>query len=162
MLLERGGVFERFPNLRIVVCHCGGCLRRIIEAGDVFDATKPITDKGNVCEPSGEAAGGQVGASNKEIPERLDLSRNLFFDTCAYDPWFLSAAIRQRGPKQMVFGTEAPGAGSATRNPQTGKPADDVLATLNSLEFLTEAETLAMVHHNPRRVFPLIEKLGLF
>lgn len=162
MLLERGKVFERFPKLRIVVCHCGGGLRRILDIGDTFDATKPTDAAGNLCDASGELAGGQVGGTNKEVLARADLSGNLFFDTCAYDPWFLSAAIRQRGPARMVFGTEAPGAGSATRNPQTGRPADDVLATLNMLEFLSDQDKFAMIHDNPRRVFPLIEKLGLF
>ena len=44
---------------------------------------------------------------------RPDLSDNLFFDTCAYDPHFLTAALKQRGVPQMVFGTESPGSGSA-------------------------------------------------
>lgn len=161
MLLERGRVFERFPKLRIVVCHCGGCPRRILDVGDPFDAMKPHGDD-NICAPSGDQAGGQVGASNKEIRARADLSNNLFFDTCAYDPWFLAAAIHQRGPKQMVFGTEAPGAGSAALNPATGKPVDDVLATMQTFDFLDDQERIGILHHNPRRVFPLIEKLGLF
>jgi predicted TIM-barrel fold metal-dependent hydrolase len=162
MLLERGRVFERFPRLRIVVCHCGGGLRRILDVGDVFDATRSANDPDNICQPSGERAGGQVGAGNREVEARADLSANLFFDTCAYDPWFLTAAIHLRGTKQMVFGTEAPGAGSAALNPQTGKPVDDVLATLNTFDFLSEAEKTSILHHNPRRVFPLLEKLGLF
>ena len=46
-------MFERFPELRVIVCHCGGGLDR-------FTKTDP------------------------HLPQK-DLSKNLFFDTCAYD-----------------------------------------------------------------------------
>jgi hypothetical protein len=85
---------------------------------------------------------------------RLDLSNNLFFDTCAYDPHFLAAAIRQRGVSQMVFGTEVPGTSSDIFNPALNRPVDDVLALLASFSFLLPAHLLDIVHHNPRRVFP--------
>lgn len=158
LLLEHGDVFRRFPKLRIVVCHCGGCLRRLLELGEVADATKPH-GPGNVVQASGEQAGGQVGTGAGKVaalPKRPDWSRNLFFDTCAYDSWFLAAAIRQRGPAQMAFGTEAPGSGSAALNPLTGKPADDVLSTIESFDFITDQQKLDIVHYNPQRIFPLL------
>ena len=68
---------------------------------------------------------------------------------------------RQRGPSQMVFGTEVPGSGSAAFNPQTDRPADDVLAILDHFDFLSEAQTLDIVHHNPQRIFPLLRKTGV-
>ncbi len=40
----------------------------------------------------------------------------------------------------MVFGTEAPGSGTAILNPQTGKPSDDVLAIIDRFDFLTDAD----------------------
>ncbi len=62
----------------------------------------------------------------------------------------------------MVFGTETPGAGSAVINPQSGKAADDILATLESLDFLSNTDRVSLVHNNPLRVFPLIAgKAGL-
>ena len=159
LLYEHGDVFERFPKLRILVCHCGGALRRLLAIGDVVDATLP---QGAVIGPSGEQGGGQVGtliaspaaAAHAARPDRSD---NLFFDTCAYDPWFLGAAIRQNGPRRMVFGTEAPGSGTAIRNPDTGKASDDVLALLHGFDFLTEHDKKAIVHDNPLRVFPLLK-----
>jgi len=163
LLYEHGGVFRRFPQLRIVVCHCGGCLRRLLEVGDVVDATNPSQGADNRIGPSGEQGGGQVGAAFSTGPAtRPDLGDNLFFDTCAYDPWFLAAAIRQRGAGRMVFGTEAPGSGTAILNPQTGKASDDVLASIDRFDFLSEADRIAMVHDNPLRVFPLLKgKAGL-
>lgn len=163
MLFQRGTVFKRFPKLRIVVCHCGGCPRRVLQVGDVLDATNPSRGKDNVVVASGEAAGGQVGfAADKEAVVAPDVSKNLFFDTCAHDPWFLSAAIRQFGVSQMVFGTETPGSGSAGLNPMTGKPTDDILAMLESFDFLSDADRQALTYDNPKKVFPLIAgKAGL-
>jgi hypothetical protein len=54
----------------------------------------------------------------------------------------------------MVFGTEVPGSGSHLRNPETGKPADDVLALLDRLDFLTDEDRRKIIYDNPRRVFP--------
>ena len=61
MLLEHSDVFDRFPALKIMVCHCGGGLRRIMEKGDIVDASKESRGRDNVCYPSGEQGGGQVG-----------------------------------------------------------------------------------------------------
>ena len=84
------------------------------------------------------------------------MSGNLFFDSCAYDPVFLEAAIRQRGPDRMLFGTEVPGAGSGVMNPYTGKPSDDLLATIDAMSVLSAADRRAILHDNARRVFPLL------
>ena len=158
LLYEHGDVFKRFPKLRIVVCHCGGCLRRLLERGDIVDATKPADAPGNRIGATGEHGGGQTGATSglKEPTPRPDLLNNLFFDTCAYDPWFLGSAIRQYGPRRMVFGTEAPGSGTAIMNPETGKASDDVLATIERFDFLSDRDKIAMVHDNPLKVFPLL------
>ena len=86
-----------------------------------------------------------------------DLSNNLFFDTCAYDKYFLGAAIQQRGVGRMVFGTEAPGTGSGPINPDTGKPSDDLIPVLEAMDFLTDADRVKIVHDNPKRVFPLLK-----
>jgi predicted TIM-barrel fold metal-dependent hydrolase len=159
LLLERGDVFRRFPRLRIVICHCGGALRRLVATGDVLDANERRVES-NLVRASGERPGGSGGAPEPaaEAAAKPDVSANLFFDTCAYDPWFLAAAIRQRGVKQMAFGTEAPGSGTADVNPQTGKAADDLVATIDAIDFLSEGQKLELFHHNPRRIFPLLAR----
>jgi len=43
--------------------------------------------------------------TDPHLPQK-DLSRNLFFDTCAYESIFLEAAIKQRGVDRIVFGTD--------------------------------------------------------
>ena len=159
-LLERGTVFAEFPGLKIVVSHGGGAPRRLLADGDVLDATAPVPQ---LVTPSGEQPGGQVGivlgpASDPPHGGR-EHRENLFVDTCCYDPHFLAAVLRQRGPRQVVFGTEAPGSGGHLVNPATGCPADDMLATLRSLGFLTPEQLSAVVHDNPLRAFPLLAKV---
>lgn len=124
--LGHGDVFDRFPGLRVVVCHCGGALNRFIP-------------------------------SDPHLPQR-DLSNNLFFDTCALDPVFLEAAIKQRGVGQMCFGVEAPGSGRAVR-PETGRPGDDLLPILDSFPWLTEDDMRRILNENPGRVCPALTKV---
>jgi len=119
--LQHSDVFERFPKLKIVICHCGGALDRFLK-------TDPhLTQK--------------------------DLSNNLYYDTCAYDLDFLEAAIKQRTPARMLFGTEVPGSGKAIR-PETGRPGDDLLPLISALPFLSEEDKLNMFHHNALKVVP--------
>jgi predicted TIM-barrel fold metal-dependent hydrolase len=159
LLLEKSDVFARFPRLRIVVCHCGGAPRRMLEFGTRLDCTNPSFGPDNMIGDSGEVAGGQVGSlfkKEKQPPPNLDA--NLYFDTCAYDPHFLAAALKQRGAHRMVFGTEVPGSGSDLKNPRTGVGSDNVLALLDSFEFLSDTEKIDIVHYNPLRVFPRIDR----
>ena len=64
LLLENSDVFDKFPKLRIVICHCGGHLRRIIDEGQVIDASQPSRGPDNVV---GRIVDGQVAKWAKEI-----------------------------------------------------------------------------------------------
>jgi len=88
-----------------------------------------------------------------------DLSKNLFFDTCALDIDYLEAAIKQRTPSRMLFGTETPGSGGAIR-PETGKQSDDLVPIISAMKFLSEGEKLDIFHNNCRHVAPGFSKLG--
>ena len=88
-------------------------------------------------------------------PGAVDVTENLFFDTCAYDRWYLTAAFMQRGVGRMLFGTEAPGAGTNTINPETAKPSDDLVPVIDSLDFLTAEDKRKVFNENARSVFPL-------
>lgn len=125
--LSHGDVFERFPELKVVVCHAGGALDRFI-------------------------------ATDPHLAQK-DLSRNLFFDTCVHDIPYLTAAIKQRGVGRMLFGTEAPGSGSAVR-PETGKTADDLIPVIGALDFLSEQDKIAIFNRNPAAIFPAFERVA--
>lgn len=163
LLLEQNDVFERYPKLRVVVCHCGGALRRLLDKHQPLDAVEYERGADNLVRESGESSGGQVGLNvtwsyaGGSARVSSDLAHNLFFDTCAYDPYFIATAVRQRGPSRMLLGTEAPGAGTHLVNPQTGETADNLVATISGFDFLTEDEKLAIFHHNALRAFPLLQ-----
>jgi predicted TIM-barrel fold metal-dependent hydrolase len=125
-LYSRTDVFDTFPELRVIVCHCGGSLDRWIK-------------------------------TDPHMGQR-DTSKNLFFDTCAHDEKFLSAAFHQRGVDQMLFGTEAPGSGGAKR-PETGRPADDLVPVIAGLPELSDEDKLKVFNTNAKKVFPQLAKL---
>jgi predicted TIM-barrel fold metal-dependent hydrolase len=158
LLLENTDVFERFPKLKVLVCHCGGALRRLVYKGNPIDAVAHAKGAQNLYGDSGEFAGGQVGIAVQAGKKKsLDVSKNLFFDTCAYDRHFLAAAIRQRGVDRMAFGTEVPGTSSDVFDPELKRPVDDVLAILESFEFLDAGDISQMTYHNPLRMFPRLK-----
>jgi predicted TIM-barrel fold metal-dependent hydrolase len=125
-LYSRTDVFDKFPELRVIVCHCGGSLDRWIK-------------------------------TDPHMGQR-DTSKNLFFDTCAHDERFLSAAFHQRGVDQMLFGTEAPGSGGAKR-PETGRPADDLVPVIAGLPELSDEDKLKVLNTNAKKVFPQLANL---
>lgn len=153
LLLEHSNVFELFPHLKIIVCHCGGALRRTLAVGSKL--------RGRTVRASGEQGGGSVGIrvqrSDDEEAAEKDLSNNLFFDTCAYDPAFLEAAISQRGANRMLFGTEVPGTGTKVINPETERPSDDLLPVFDRMTFLSAQDKKNIFHDNALRVFPRLK-----
>jgi predicted TIM-barrel fold metal-dependent hydrolase len=122
-ILSHSDVFERFPGLQVVICHCGGALDRWI-------------------------------ATDPHLAQK-DLSNNLFYDTCAHDETYLAAAIKQRTPGRMCFGSEVPGSGGALR--ENGRPADDLVPIIAGYDFLSEADKELIFNGNPKRLFPGFE-----
>jgi predicted TIM-barrel fold metal-dependent hydrolase len=125
-LLGFSDVFDRYPELKVIVCHCGGALSRFAP-----------TDNHNF---------------------QRDASKNLFYDTCAYEPTFLEAAIKQKGVPQMLFGTEAPGSGRHL-DPRTGRTGDNVVPTLQEAAYLSDSDRMDIIHNNPARVVPAFTKV---
>ncbi len=157
LLLENSDVFQRFPDLKIIICHCGGSLRRMIENGTAVKLGPDVPWTRIELKGTGEVAGGSVGITgghHTHVDAKLDVTNNLFFDACAYDPVFLEAAIKQRGPDNMLFGTEVPGTGSGVMNPFNNRPSDDLIAVIDGMEFLSVADKMKIFHENARRLFP--------
>jgi len=126
-LRQHPELFERFPGLKIIICHCGGFLDRLGE--DAPFRAKATKDR---------------------------LEQGLFFDTAAYDMDYLSLAIRQRGVPQFTFGTEAPGSGTELR-PGTKYTADDLIPMFEShpaLSFMSDAEKTDILHNTPAKLAP--------
>ncbi|HZA59042.1 MAG TPA: amidohydrolase family protein [Solirubrobacterales bacterium] len=118
--LAVGGVFDRHPDLRVLLVHGGGAFPyqagRLQHAYDVREETR---------------------ATAKRPP--LDYLDNLLFDTVVFEPAPLNYLIDLVGPERVVFGTDLPfdmGDDSALRELSDGsRPAlaDQVLGG-NALE----------------------------
>lgn len=163
LLLEQNDVFTRFPKLRVVVCHCGGTLNRLLSTNKPIDYVAYAHGENNLVRESGEDSGGSVGmpvtwsyaGSTQRVTSTL--ADNLFFDSCAYDPYFVAAAIHQRGVDRILLGTEIPGAGSHQINPQTNAPADDLVKMIDGFDFLSDDDKLAIFAKNALRAFPRLK-----
>jgi predicted TIM-barrel fold metal-dependent hydrolase len=145
-LLEESDVFDRYPDLKVIVCHCGGALSRFVPRA----------------ESSGIAGGGQVGIGGQQpaahVAVARDTSKNLFFDTCAYDPDYLATAFKHKGVSQIMFGTESPGSGTGVLNPATGKPSDDLVPVIDGFDFLSAADKKSVFREKAFEVFPLFKE----
>jgi len=145
LLLQQSDVFGRFPALRVVVCHCGGAIDRFITDG----------------ESSGQAGGGSVSVERSNNAEMVEVGRdvtnNLFVDSAVYDPWLLMAGVKKFGVERMLLGTESPGSGTSVLNPLTKKPSDDLVATFEKIDFLSDEDRKKIFHDNALKVFPLLK-----
>ncbi|MFM0228453.1 amidohydrolase family protein [Paraburkholderia dipogonis] len=109
--LASSDVFERFPNLKLIVPHGGGAIPyhmgrfrawAVRKGGECFD----------------------------------DKLKRLWFDTCTYDKNALELLFKTIGADRVLFATENPGTGSAT-NPKTGRAFDDLKPVIEAIDFLT-------------------------
>jgi aminocarboxymuconate-semialdehyde decarboxylase len=80
--------FERYPELRVLLSHCGGALPFI--AGRVSHAAR-------------HASGIPVAM---EAPE--DILERYFYDTLVHDPDALAFGIARVGPERVALGTDVP------------------------------------------------------
>jgi predicted TIM-barrel fold metal-dependent hydrolase len=143
-------VFQKFPELKVAICHCGGALSRHFNE-DM-----------------------RGGPNRQEIRDRF--KNNLWFDTCCYDKDVMEATVKQKGVDAMVFGTEIGGGGGGEEGGGEGggaraarpegaaveRPAgsrNDVVGIIDSLEFLTAEDKHKIFNTNVIKAFPRVEKL---
>ena len=125
-IYRHSDIFDKFPELKVVICHCGGALDRFIKEDVAHLGTR-------------------------------DTSKNLFFDTNSPDIDFLTAAVKQRTPSQMLYGSEAPGSGRDKR--PDGRPGDDLVPIIGGFDFISEADKKAIFHDNCTVVCPGLAEL---
>ncbi|EEA01598.1 amidohydrolase 2 [Burkholderia sp. H160] len=121
-------VFEKFPNLKIIVAHGGGAI--------------PY----------------QMGrfrswAVRRNSPQTFDEQlKKLYFDTCNYSKDSIELLLKVAGTDNVMFGTEKPGTGSA-RDPISGRDYDDMKPVIESIEWLTDEQRKNIFECNCTRVY---------
>jgi predicted TIM-barrel fold metal-dependent hydrolase len=126
--LEHSDVFDDFPKLRVMCSHLGGAFNRFL----INDEYHFYGDR-----PMGD---------------------NLTFDCCAHNADFIQLGIKQKGVDRVLFGTEAPGAGSHVTRPSDdpyapGHTADDLVPIIANAPYLSEEDKIKIFNKNPLRIF---------
>ena len=121
-------VFDKFPNLKIVVAHAGGAIPYQMGRFRSWHVRK-----------------GEPGTFDDKL-------KRLHFDTCNYDPDAIALLLKVVGVPQVLFGTEKPGTGSA-RNPATGRDYDDMKPVIEGLASLSEQDRADIFECNCRRLY---------
>lgn len=134
--LLNSDVFERFPDLKIIVSHGGGSVPYQIGRWRAA-RLHPNLKRG------------------QHLQESFDESvRRLWFDTVLHHPLALELLIRTVGFDRCLFGTEKPGSGSAA-DPETGRDLDDLKPVIESMSFLGDDERTAIFSGNARQLHRL-------
>ena len=132
MSLMESKVFERFPNLKLIVPHGGGAIPYHM----------------------GRFRAWSVRRGGEYFDDKL---KRLHFDTTVYDPEALELLFRTVGADRVLFATERPGTGSA-RNPRTGRDFDDLKPEIDALGFLSDEDRRNVYECNCTRLYSRFRK----
>ncbi|WP_201840517.1 amidohydrolase family protein [Microvirga zambiensis] len=132
MQLIQGDLFERHPELRLIIPHGGGAAPY---HWGRYRGLSMMLDKPPVSE---------------------HLMNNLYFDTCVYHQAGIDTLFRVVEKKNILFGSELLGAVKAV-DPDTGHQFDDTKRYIDELG-LSEDDRHAVFEANARRVYPLLDK----
>lgn len=120
--------FDKFPNLKIVVAHGGGAIPYQMGRFRSWSVRK-----------------GQAVTFDEQL-------KKLYFDTCNYSQESTELLLKVAGVKNVLFGTEKPGTGSA-RDPLTGRDYDDMKPVIENIEWLTSQDREDIFECNCRRLY---------
>ncbi|MFT5138944.1 MAG: 4-oxalmesaconate hydratase [Rhodothermales bacterium] len=138
--IVRGGVFKRFPELKLMVSHGGGAIP--YQMGRWQSNTQM------------QIAAGFLPQDHEAFDVTL---RRFWFDTLVHHKPSLELLLSVVGTDRCCFGTERPGSGGGI-NPLTGLAYDDLKPVIESIESLTKSDLHALFEGNARRLFG---RLGL-
>ena len=133
--IYRANVFERFPELQLMISHGGGAIPYQV---------------GRWRSHREQARG--AGRIPKDAPTFDEVLRKFWFDTCLHNRLSLQLLFDTVGTDRCCFGTERPGSGGGI-DPSNGRPYDDIKPTIESIKTLNSAELDGIFSANARRLF---------
>lgn len=163
--LVHSEVFERYPDLKVMVSHGGGAIPYQIGRWRAHWWLDLATKKKHIKQYFVELErAGTAGEPLPDPPEDLtsfdDALRQLYFDTDVHATESLELLFKTVGTDRTLFGTERPGSGGAI-NPRTGRSFEDFKYTIDRIDFLSQDDRDRIYEHNALEVFPRLgEALG--
>jgi predicted TIM-barrel fold metal-dependent hydrolase len=132
--LTKTRVFLDFPDLKIVVSHGGGSVPYQIGR---WRAARQHS---------------RLGAADQLREPFEDSLRRLWFDTVLHEKASLELLFKVVGTDRCLFGTEKPGSGTA-KDPATGRDFDDLKATIEEIEWLSDEDRTRVFEGNARSLY---------
>ena len=123
-------VFDKFPNLKIIVAHGGGAVPYQVGRYRAFFG-RHFENKGG------------FDAQLKKF----------YFDTVLYNQESLDLLFKIVGSDRCMFGTENPGTGTY-KDPKTGKMLDDLKPVIETIPSISDADKKNVFENVARKVFP--------
>jgi 4-oxalmesaconate hydratase len=146
--LARSDVFDRYPELHLLISHGGGSIPYQIGRWRSNRELQRAKGLGS----SGFAFRGESTAPKRS--ESFDETlKHFWFDTVLHNQKSLELLFDVVGTERCVFGTERPGSGSGV-DPATGRQYDDIKPAIESIAGLTDEQKRAIFEGNARRLFP--------
>ncbi len=133
--IYRAGVFDRFPNLKLMISHGGGPIP--FQVGRWRSHRERCRSGGLIAKDAGTFD---------------DILRKFWFDTVLHNKRSLELLFDVVGTDRCCFGTERPGSGGGI-DPITGRPYDDLKPLIESIDTLSAADKSAIFEDNARRLF---------
>jgi 4-oxalmesaconate hydratase len=130
--LMNSRVFEKFPNLKLIVPHGGGAIPYQM----------------------GRFRAWTVRAGGEFFDDKL---KRLHFDTTTYDKDALELLFKVVGPDRVLFATENPGTGSVL-DPKSGRAYDDLKPVIEEMASLTEQDRRNVFECNCTRLYTRFRK----
>jgi len=151
--IARSDVFDRYPELNILVSHGGGSIPyQVGRWRSNREMHKSRSESGFEFRggPAAAKLAGRAPVKSETFDQTL---KRFWFDTCLHNKLSLELLFDVVGPDRCVFGTERPGSGSG-KDPETGKPYDDIKPTIESIAWLSAEQKKGIFEQNAQRLFP--------
>ncbi|MBM2809779.1 MAG: Amidohydrolase [Chloroflexi bacterium] len=123
------GVFDKFPNLKIIVAHGGGAVPYQVGRYRAFFVRQ-----------FGDTDGFDIQL------------KKFYFDTVLYNQEALELLFKIVGSDRCMFGTENPGTGTH-KDAKTGRMLDDIKPTIDAIAEISEQDRKNVFEDVARKVF---------
>lgn len=137
--IYRAGVFDRFPDLKLMISHGGG----------------PIPYQVGRWRSHREMARA-AGRVSQDAPTFDEVLRKFWFDTVLHNQDSLELLFKTVGHDRCCFGTERPGSGGGI-DPATGRAYDDIKPLIEAIPALDDEARTAIFEGNARHLFARLD-----